>query len=182
MWDRYFSLFEREPSGNCKDCEKGAICRTLVFSSPDRLPSTEHSHIVWHLQLCWNPLRTCCRAAGLLPSGRCFRAYRKRAKSPSVINSRICAAGNTTAMCAAIFALPDPTGWALHNGSLKLLVLLFNCFGSFTARFVAAWPWVCAWQDRTGRPCFVFIHILGFRPIIQFSGPKQKCYTTLIPL
>lgn len=29
---------------------------------------------------------------------------------PSVINSRICAAGNTTAMCAAISVVADPTG------------------------------------------------------------------------
>lgn len=36
------------------------------------------------------------------------------------------------------------------------------------ARFVAAWPWICAWQDPTGRACFVFIHILNFRPVIQF--------------
>lgn len=36
------------------------------------------------------------------------------------------------------------------------------------ARFVAAWLWICAWQDPTGRACFVFIHILNFRPVIQF--------------
>lgn len=156
--------------------------RCHLWDALASLPSTERPHIVWHLQLCWNPPCTRCSAAGLPPSGRCFRAYRKTAASPSVINGRICAAGNTTAMCAAIFALPDPTGWVLHNSPLKWLVLIFDCFASFMARSVAAWPGICARQDHPGWACFVSIHILVFRPVIQFSGLEQSRYTTLIPL
>lgn len=75
-------------------------------------------------------------------------------------------------MCAAIFVLadppqpppPPPAGWVLRNGSLKLLVLIFNCFASFMARSAAAWPWTRARLDHTGRPPSVPIHILVSRP------------------
>lgn len=80
IWGHYFSSFA---SKACAKWElerlwKGAICRT--FSSPRLLPSSEHAHIVWHLQLCWNSLCACCSAVGLLPSGPSFRGYRKESK------------------------------------------------------------------------------------------------------
>lgn len=80
IWGHYFSSFS---SKACTKWElerlwKGAICRT--FSSPGLLPSSEHAHIVWHLQLCWNSLCPCCSAVGLLPSGPSFRGYRKESK------------------------------------------------------------------------------------------------------
>lgn len=57
---------------------------------------------MWHLQWCWSPACTCCSAVGPLPSGFHFTGNRNRAKSPSVINGRICAAENTTGLSAAI--------------------------------------------------------------------------------
>lgn len=44
-----------------------------------------------------------------------------------MINGHICAAQNTTGLSAAIFLTHGPTGWELHNKSVKLLMLILNC-------------------------------------------------------
>lgn len=88
---------------------------------------TVGSNVVWHLQRCWSLACTCCSAVGPLPSGRRFSGNIKRAKRLSVINSHIRAAQNTTGLSAAIFLTHGPTGWELHNKSVKLLMLIFNC-------------------------------------------------------
>lgn len=51
---------------------KGAVCRPLLCSPPDRLPSAQRSHSGWHLQRCWNPPCTCCRSAALWPLLPCI--------------------------------------------------------------------------------------------------------------
>lgn len=109
---------------------KGAIYRLFLWCSHRRPPSSERANVVWHLQWCWSPACTCCSAVGPLPSGRRFSGNRKRARRPSVINGHICAAENTTGLSAAIFLTHGPTGWELHNKSVKLLMLILNCFSS----------------------------------------------------
>lgn len=119
--------------------EKAPFLELFSWRYHRRPPSSERANIVWHLQWCWSLACTCCSAVGPLPRGRRFSGNRKRAKRPSVINGHVCAAQNTTGLSAAIFLTHGPTGWELRNRSVKLLMLILNCFGS-SVICVSAWP------------------------------------------